>query len=112
MISSDVLRGYTDTMILRVLLDGDNYGYEISKTITELSGGTYTMKETTLYSAFKRMEKNALITSYPGTKTGGKPRTYFTITEEGRAYYADKCAEWIESTKLISRFITQGGTEK
>ena len=34
MISS--LRGYTDLMILRVLLDGDNYGYEISKAITEI----------------------------------------------------------------------------
>ena len=31
MLSSDVLRGYTDTIILSLLLDEPNYGYEISE---------------------------------------------------------------------------------
>lgn len=30
-IHSDLIRGHIDTMILRVLLDGDSYGYEIIK---------------------------------------------------------------------------------
>ena len=30
-ISSDVIRGYNDTMILYLLLDKPSYGYEISK---------------------------------------------------------------------------------
>ena len=51
MISSDVIRGYNDTMILYLLLDGDSYGYEISRNIREITGGRYIMKETTLYSA-------------------------------------------------------------
>ncbi|MDO5049956.1 MAG: PadR family transcriptional regulator [Actinomycetaceae bacterium] len=105
MISSDVLRGYTDQMILRVLLDGDNYGYEISKAINEISGGTYVMKETTLYSAFKRLEKNGHINSYPGTVTSGKPRTYFTITPTGKEHYHHKIAEWRETKELVERFV-------
>lgn len=105
MISSDILRGYTDTMILRILLDGDSYGYEISKAITALAGGDFTMKETTLYSAFKRLQKNGHVEAYPGTVTGGKPRTYFRITAAGREHYGGKCAEWHETTKLITRFI-------
>ena len=105
MISSDVLRGYTDTMILRILIDGDSYGYEISKAITALAGGTFTMKETTLYSAFKRLQKNGFVEAYPGTVTGGKPRTYLRITAAGREQYAAKCAEWRETTDLITRFI-------
>jgi len=32
-ISSDLLRGHTDTMILKLLLSGDKYGYEITKLI-------------------------------------------------------------------------------
>lgn len=31
MISSDVLRGYNDTIVLACLLDKDSYGYEINK---------------------------------------------------------------------------------
>ena len=32
-ISSDVIRGYNDTIILYLLLDRPSYGYEISKQI-------------------------------------------------------------------------------
>jgi len=32
-ISSDVIRGYVDTIILSLLIEGDSYGYEISKNI-------------------------------------------------------------------------------
>ena len=59
-ISSDVIRGYNDTMILYLLWDTPSYGYEISKKISEMTDGMYNIKETTLYSAFKRMEKENL----------------------------------------------------
>ena len=62
-ISSDVIRGYNDTMILYLLLNKPSYGYEISKQIKELSGEKYVIKETTLYSAFTRMEKNGYLES-------------------------------------------------
>ena len=59
-ISSDVIRGYNDTMILFLLLQNPSYGYEVSKQIKELSSEKYIIKETTLYSAFTRMEKNEI----------------------------------------------------
>ena len=46
-ISSDVIRGYNDTMILYLLLDKPSYGYEISKQIKTLSNEKYVIKETT-----------------------------------------------------------------
>lgn len=36
-ISSDVIRGYNDTIILYLLLDKPSYGYEISKQIKQIS---------------------------------------------------------------------------
>ena len=62
-ISSDTLRGHTDTIILTQLMRGDNYGYEINKTIRQRTGGQYDFKEATLYTAFKRLEQNGLISS-------------------------------------------------
>ena len=56
-ISSDVIRGYNDTIILYLLLDRPSYGYEISKQIKQISEEKYVIKETTLYSAFTRLEK-------------------------------------------------------
>lgn len=65
-ISSDVIRGYNDTMILFLLLQNPSYGYEVSKQIKELSSEKYIIKETTLYSAFTRMEKNGYVESFSG----------------------------------------------
>ena len=107
MISSDVIRGYNDTIILYLLIEGDSYGYEISKNIRTLTEEQYVMKETTLYSAFNRLEKNGYITSYFGEETQGKRRTYFRITEEGLSYYKEKCKEWEVTQNVISRFIKE-----
>jgi PadR family transcriptional regulator PadR len=105
-ISSDIIRGYIDTMILYILLKEPSYGYEISKQIKALSNGQYVIKETTLYSAFTRMEKNGYITSFPGTgDNGGKKRTYYQITGDGREYYQSKCEEWELTKDVVEKFI-------
>jgi len=104
-IGSDIIRGYIDLMILCVLLDKDSYGYEISKKITDISDNQYFMKETTLYSAFARLEKLGYLRSYPGSVSGGRERTYYTLTAEGQQYYRQKCAEWALTKELIAKFI-------
>ncbi|MBR0165121.1 MAG: PadR family transcriptional regulator [Lachnospiraceae bacterium] len=113
MISSDIIRGYNDTIILNLLLGEPSYGYEISKRIRTITGEKYIIKETTLYSAFTRMEKNGYITSFSGDGegTGGKKRTYYRITEEGRAYYREKCEEWQLTQDVIRHFIQTDGKD-
>lgn len=107
MISSDVIRGYNDTIILSILLEYDSYGYEISKTIEKISEGNYIIKETTLYSAFIRLEKNHYIVSYSGEETNGRARTYYKITNAGRDYYKEKCSEWELMKKVINKFTEE-----
>jgi PadR family transcriptional regulator PadR len=106
-ISSDVIRGYNDTIILCLLLKNPSYGYEISKKIRELSEDKYIIKETTLYSAFTRLEKNGFVTSFSGNETNGRKRTYYEITPQGRAYYEEKCKEWQLTKDVIEKFIRQ-----
>lgn len=108
MISSDVIRGYNDTLILCLLLEGDSYGYEISKKIKELTDGKYVMKETTLYSAFARMEKNGYIEAFYRDESFGKRRTYYRITERGLVYYREKCEEWKVTQEVVNIFIKEG----
>lgn len=110
-ISSDVIRGYNDTMILFLLLEAPSYGYEILKRIKDLSDGKYVIKETTLYSAFTRMERNGYVESFvafPEAESNRKKRTYYRITEAGRNYYQEKCAEWTLTKDVIERFIEKG----
>lgn len=106
-ISSDVIRGYNDTMILFLLMDRDSYGYEISKSIRQLSRDKYVIKETTLYSAFTRLEKNGYVQSYTKMAENGKKRTYYQITKAGREYYHAKCREWLLTKEVVEHFIKE-----
>lgn len=108
-ISSDVIRGYNDTMILFILLKEPSYGYEISKEIKNISDGKYVIKETTLYSAFTRMEKNGFIESFVANQDlegNGKKRTYYRITEAGKEHYRNKCEEWDLTKDVVEKFIS------
>ncbi len=107
MISSDVMRGFNDLLILSLLMKEDSYGYKISSQIKDVSNGAYAMKETTLYSAFARLEKKALISSYSSKETFGKARTYYTITPLGQAIFADKVTEWETIKEVINHFANK-----
>ncbi len=104
-LSSNVMRGYNDALILSILTEGDSYGYAISRTIEQRSGGAYTMRETTLYSAFNRLERLGYVSSYQGTESHGRRRTYYTITPAGRAFYLEKCNEWVVLKTVMEAFI-------
>ena len=108
-ISSDVIRGYNDTIILYLLLKQPSYGYEISKQIKNISNEKYVIKETTLYSAFTRMVNNGYVESFSSEGNGGKRRTYYRITDSGRQYYREKCEEWYLTKEVIEKFISNEG---
>ncbi len=105
-ISSDVIRGYNDTMILYILRNAPSYGYEISKNIKSMTEGKYIIKETTLYSAFTRMEKNGFIEAFSGEEDR---RTYYRITDAGRKFYDEKCDEWELTKEVVEKFIAKHG---
>lgn len=107
LIGSDVMRGYNDLMILSLLMEQDSYGYEISKQIRQICSDKYVMKETTLYSAFTRLEKSGYIEGYFGTETNGKQRTYYRITPEGSSYYREKCREWQLVKEVVEKFVKE-----
>ncbi|MHC1781151.1 MAG: PadR family transcriptional regulator [Anaerolineaceae bacterium] len=104
-ISSDLLRGHTDTMILKLLLDGDKYGYEISKLIQSCASGEYELKEATMYSSLKRLEGDGNITSYWGDETQGGRRRYYRITEKGRKTYIDNKNNWETAKRILDRLL-------
>lgn len=110
-ITSDLIRGHTETIIMSHLRDHDSYGYEINKAIQELSDGQYELKEATLYGAFRRLENNGYIISYWGDETTGARRRYYRITDEGRVYLEDCLKEWLNAKNLIDKLIEGGKKE-
>ena len=110
-IASDLIRGHTDTIILARLMDSDNYGYEINKSIQERTGGEYELKEATLYTAFRRLEQSGCISSYWGDEQTGARRRYYKITENGRSKYESLIGEWKIAKEMIDKLIKTEGTQ-
>ena len=100
--SSDILRGYTDTIILAQLAKEDSYGYVISKNVQEISRGELQLKEATLYTTFRRLESAGVIESYWGNENAGARRRYYHLTDAGRALYEENLAEWRKYRAIIS----------
>jgi PadR family transcriptional regulator, regulatory protein PadR len=104
-ISSDLLRGHTDTIILKLLMSGDKYGYEISKLIDSNSSGQYELKESTMFSSLKRMENDGYITSYWGNETQGGRRKYYKIGENGKKIYSENKIKWEYAKRILDLLL-------
>ncbi|UOY92275.1 PadR family transcriptional regulator [Ectobacillus sp. JY-23] len=104
-VSSDLLRGHTDTIILKLLMSGDKYGYEISKLILTNSNHEYELKESTMFSSLKRMEKDGNVTSYWGDESQGGRRKYYTITEKGKATYLENKQNWDHAKRILDLLL-------
>lgn len=104
-ISKETIRGHTTTIVLNILNQGDSYGYEIAKTIKTLSHGAYDINEATLYTVFRRLEKNGEITSYWGNETQGGRRKYYQITAQGQQTLDHNVTEWHFAKQVIDELI-------
>lgn len=104
-ISSDLLRGHTDTMILKLLTSGDQYGYEITKLIHLHSHSEYDLKEATMYSSLKRLESDGCILSYWGDETQGGRRKYYKITEKGKLTYLENKKNWEYAKRVLDQLL-------
>lgn len=80
-------RGSVNNIILKTLLNGDKYGYEIIKEVEEYSDGKICLKQPSLYSSLGRFEEKQIVTSYWGDSDIGGRRHYYHLTEIGREYY-------------------------
>jgi DNA-binding PadR family transcriptional regulator len=104
-LSSDVLRGHTDTIVLNILRQGDAYGFEIYNTILERTGERYELKETTLYSSYRRLEAEGCISSYWGDETQGARRRYYRLTGKGRERYQQNILDWEFTRKILDTLL-------
>lgn len=104
-ISSDLLRGHTDTIILKLLISGDKYGYEISKLIHSNSSGEYELKEATMYSSLKRLDNDGGIISYWGDESQGGRRKYYSITEKGKTTYFENKKNWENAKSILDQLL-------
>ena len=110
MVNSEVIRGHVETIILKLLIEKDMYGYELASVIKERTNNLFQIKEATLYAVLQRLEKKELISSYYGEKTFGGKRRYYQITPLGKAYFQEMLREWQILRRIMFKML--GGQDE
>ena len=105
-VNTELIRGHVDTIILNSLAEQDRYGYEILDIISNLSEGRYEIKQPTLYSCLKRLEKQGFIESYFGEESNGGRRRYYKLTEKGKETLEQDQREWEFSRTIINKLLS------
>lgn len=71
-------------LLLIELNESDKYGFELTKNIETKSNGKIIIKQPTLYTLLKKLEKSKFISSYWQDSDIGGKRHYYKITENGK----------------------------
>jgi len=103
--NGEIIRGFTDAIILNCLLENDSYGYRISRNIIEKTNNLMDIKDATIYLAFKRMEKEKYIESYWSDEFNSARRKYYRITKEGKNYLNKKKKEWLNNKDILDKLL-------
>ncbi len=101
-ISSDLIRGHIDTIILYALLDGDKYAQQISDAVALKSENQYVINQATLYSSLKRLENLKYVSAYWYDAEKGR-RRYFRLTDLGKQVVENNLSNWSYSRAIIDK---------
>ncbi len=102
-INKELVGASTSMLILSVLADKPNYGYEIVKSINEMAGDVYTWQEGTIYPVLRKLEKEGILRSQWETADNGKKRKYYYITVKGREAMTEGAREWSGFFSLVMK---------
>ncbi|MGN0818980.1 MAG: helix-turn-helix transcriptional regulator [Christensenellaceae bacterium] len=104
-ISSEMLRGHVDTVILLTLLNEHKHTNQIKEEIEARVGGEFKLKQGTFYSCLQRIVNQGYVVEYRSTSADGKRRKFYQLTEKGKAYINDNKDKWIFSRSVIDNLI-------
>lgn len=88
-------RGLIEACILKLLLQGDSYGYQLVREAEEVLA----ISESTLYPVLRRLESAGALTVY-SMEHNGRLRKYYAITEDGKKKIDDFLREWEDVMKV------------
>lgn len=103
-----LISGSTSMLVLRLLEEGDLYGYQMIERLRERSNYVFELKAGTLYPLPHGMEEKGFLTSYE-QEEGGKVRKYYHLTRDGKKVLKEKEEEWNTYRSAVERVLQMGG---
>ena len=97
----NLVTGSMAMLVLKLLEDGDKYGYQMIEELRQKSEDAFRLKAGTLYPLLHSLEDRRYLVSYE-QEVMGKVRKYYQITKEGRKHLEEKKHQWQEYSRAVS----------
>lgn len=94
-------KGVLELCVLSLLQKGDRYGYEISERLSE----TIDIADGTVYPILRKLKSDGLVTTYLQEESGGPPRKYYSLTQEGLETYKNDRAEYLDFARAVKELL-------
>jgi PadR family transcriptional regulator, regulatory protein PadR len=105
----ELIKGTTKDLILAVLRDGELYGYQIVKQISDKSSGRLEFGEGSVYPALHALGKDRLLSSHWVPQQGKPDRKYYALTQDGQKALAHNVEQWKDFSAAVGNVF---GTAK
>ena len=100
----------TALLILGVLAQEADYGYQIVKRVNEKADGIWEWQEGTVYPVLHKLEKEGLVRAQWQEADTGRQRKYYYITAAGRESLGVGVERWQEFNGIVAKLaeVTHG----
>ncbi len=96
-------RATSPLVVLKFLSERPMYGYEITSALKARSDGKY--KISILYPVLYRLEDQGYVEISATEVADGRARSYYSITEQGRAYLEKTLNEYREISDIFEMLV-------
>ena len=94
-------KGVLELCVLSLLKKRDCYGYEISDYLSK----HIDIADGTVYPILRKLKGDGLVTTYLQEESGGPPRKYYSLTNQGLETYREDRAEYLSFAGAIETLL-------
>jgi transcriptional regulator len=102
---SGLVQGTLDMLILRTLQLEPMHGYGIGVRLGQISQGVFQVNAGSLFPAFRRLERDGLITAEWRATENSRRAKYYALTPRGRASLKRQTRDWETQASAIARIL-------
>lgn len=107
-LEKSLVSGSMPLLVLKLLEDGDLYGYQMIDELRRRSDDTFRLRAGTLYPLLHSLEEKGCVTAYEQTAESGKTRRYYHLTRQGRNVLREKENAWNAYAQAVGRVLKGG----
>lgn len=100
--------GSIPLLVMKLLEDGDLYGYQMIEELRRRSNDVFHLKAGTLYPLLHGLEEKGFVTAWERTAANGKSRRYYHLTDQGHAALREKEASWNTYARAVGQVLKGG----